>query len=484
MAIESVDMDRALTSQAYAQQVIRSGKVSTDQKGQIAARWGADVVNQWLSVDSTDYHIDDVSYDAAKQNGTDAAKDSTGYDGGKSYSSVGSAALAAGQAGAAGVEMAATGVTGTVNMSGQGSLGFSGVCMYVAAGLCITNAAKYWLENPNKEQVDAANHLKENELPESQASLNEAQGIMADASEEITELTEEAEEINDEANTKMEEEKTLFDFYKQQYEALKVKKQSGEQLTPDEKQLMKQLAPLMEDLGENITDTSEETSEQVNDINDDLGEYQEVFDESAETVAEVEGVTEFAEGFDENTRTMCYVEGGSQTLNAATGAWAAAKLMAGPWWQWALAIATGVAAASSGVAAGQQFSRASEVSQEIDLRRETQDLNGETNEIYEEELDNYAGNLDTVEDLELEVPEDTEVPSDAATLSTDSGNSNPFVAVRTGQDEQQGGFQSPLTSGTDSSQQSGANTRAGNVNQQAEQTDNNQDAKKKPEEEK
>ncbi len=427
MSIESVDLERALESATYAQQMLRSGKVSTEQKGQLAAKWGAENVNKWLSVDTTEYQIDDADYDASKLAGKESAKQTTGYDGegGSTASAVGSAVGATGAAvGALAPNMMgnlAHNVVGeslTKSLSLKKGVGETGVHKqlgaYATVILAAAVAAKYWISNHNKDEHEAANHLKENELPEAQGSLNEAQGLMEDASEEVAELTEEAEKTNEDANDKIEENKTLFDFYKQQYDALKAKKESGEALTPDEQALMKQLAPLMEGLNEDITTTSEDTSDQVNDLNDEIGEYQEVYDESAETIAEVEGVTDFAEGFDEQSRTLMYVEGASQGVNAASATRAAITLSASGWWNWAFAAVGYAAAASSAGAATQQFAWAGDMSKEIDVRRETQDLGTTTNDMYDEELENYATNIDVVEDLELEIPEDMEVPTDSA----------------------------------------------------------------------
>ncbi len=431
MSIESVDLERALESATYAQQMLRSGKVSTEQKGQLAAKWGAENVNKWLSVDTTEYQIDDADYDASKLAGKESAKQSTGYDGegGSTASAVGSAIGAGASAVGAlapsvlggGIECAGNFLTtGSRSLSGAGSTlsetakGAKNLGAYATVILAAAVAAKYWISNHNKDEHEAANHLKENELPEAQGSLNEAQGLMEDASEEVAELTEEAEAVNEDANEKIEENKTLFDFYKQQYDALKAKKESGEALTPDEQALMKQLAPLMEGLNEDITTTSEDTSDQVNDLNDEIGEYQEVYDESAETIAEVEGVTDFAEGFDEKSRTLMYVEGASQGVNAASATRAAIMLSSGGPWNWAFAAVGYAAAASSAGAATQQFAWAGDMSKEIDLRSETQDLGTTTNDMYDEELENYATNIEVVEDLELEIPEDMEVPTDSA----------------------------------------------------------------------
>ncbi len=492
MSIESVDMDRALTSQAYAQQVLRSGNVSAEQKGQLAAKWGADNVNKWISVDSTKYEIDDVSYDAAKDAGKDAAKDSTGYDGGKSYASVKDAVVTVG-AHVAGqtvlknvaaplVDKLATGAIDKAQQAGKnvkcdptGEASFIvGCTMGLAEGI------RYMAEKPNEEQVDAANHLLTNELPESMASLSEAQGMMADASEEVTELTEEAESINEDANQKIEEDKTIFDFYKMQYEALKAKKERGEQLTPDEQALMKQLAPMMEDMNEDITSITENTSGQVNDLNDEIGEYQEVFDESAETIAEVEGVTDYAENFDENTRTMCYVEGVAQGINAGMSGYSAFKAgrfaASGGWftaWAWAFAAMGTAGAAFSTKGASEQMRWAKNVGDEIDVRREVQDIGSQTTDMYDEELDNFAGNIETVEDLELEIPEDMETPAEQGGAAT----SMMSMAAQNGNDEK--GQTTPMGTQKQDESPKVNNDNSINGTKENEKDDNN---KKKPEE--
>lgn len=493
MSIESVDLERALESATYAQQMLRSGKVSTEQKGQLVAKWGAENVNKWLSVDTTEYQIDDADYDASKLAGKEAAKESTGYDGkgGSTASAVGSAIGAGASAVGAlapsvlggGIECAGNFLTtGSCSLSGAGSTlsetakGAKNLGAYATVILAAAVAAKYWISNHNKDEHEAANHLKENELPEAQGSLNEAQGLMEDASEEVAELTEEAEAVNEDANDKIEENKTLFDFYKQQYDALKAKKESGEVLTPDEQALMKQLAPLMEGLNEDITTTSEDTSDQVNDLNDEIGEYQEVYDESAETIAEVEGVTDFAEGFDEKSRTLMYVEGASQGVNAASATRAAIMLSSGGPWNWAFAAIGYAAAASSGIATGQQFSWAGDMSKEIDLRRETQDLGTTTNDMYDEELENYATNIEVVEDLELEIPEDLEVPSDDA----GAGASMMTMAADAGQTEEQGQTTPMGTQVNEDKSQS--QTRGNDNTKGAGEENKNGDDKKKIEE--
>ena len=93
----------------------------------------------------------------------------------------------------------------------------------------------------------------------------------------------------------------------------------------------------------------EEANDGNNEIYEDMETYQDGYDSAAENMAKVQGVTDFAESFDDATRTMCYVEAGAQTLNAGSGALAAARLIAhvlSPV-DVAMGIAAGAAAADS-----------------------------------------------------------------------------------------------------------------------------------------
>ena len=420
MAISSVDLDRALTSASYAQQVLRSGNVSVEQKGQLVEKWGADNVNKWLSVDSTSYEIDDLDYKYAKEAGADSAKDSTGYDGGKTYGAVGDAVLSAGAAVGArlGAKAVGNAVEAAVGWIPGVKVETKSLSDIATAILSSAVAAKYWLQKPNEDQVKAARQLMSNDLPEGFSTLEEAQEDLEEASAKVTELTEEADAKNEDANKKIQEQKAQFDYKKQQYQALKAKKEGGEELTPDEEDLLKRLAPEMEGMVSTISETGETVTSEVGALNDEIGEYEASYDESAEKIATVEGVTDFAEGFDENSRTMMYVEGAAQGVNmvsagiAAVKLWAKATLSFGA--TTVFAAMASAAALASRKAMTQQLGWAKEMTSEIDLRREVQDEVSNKTDLYDEELDNYAGNVEIVENLEVEVPQDLEVPQNVA----------------------------------------------------------------------
>ena len=61
---------------------------------------------------------------------------------------------------------------------------------------------------------------------------------------------------------------------------------------------------------------------------------------------------------------------------------------------------------------------ASDIGDEIDARKATQDLNSATTDLYDENIDIYAGQMEGVEDLELEIPEEMEVPEDVMSQLT------------------------------------------------------------------
>lgn len=472
----------AINSLSEAVRVFNNPNTTKDEKREILAKY-PDVV-KYVGKDTTEYQISDEDFDIAKDQGKQRAKDSTGYDGHKSYRAVVDAVTDVGAdvvANTVGKKVASKAASEIVKKGAQGAIsklvastaakaatkettkqlakgatkeaakkageaagkkvtegvGESIGCI-VGCVLGLAEGTKYTLSKPNADQVDAAKSLASGELPEGMDALAETQEIMDEAEEESTALAEEAELTNEEANEQIDEDKTKFDFYRAQYNALKSKAESGDKLSSDEKGLMNKLAPQMEQLGAGIGNIQEETSDTVADLNSDIEGYQDIYDESAETMADVEGVTDFAEGFDENTQVMCYVEGGVQTLNAAMSGKSSYEAFAlassGSWafgataWAYAFGVMGATGALMSTKGAYEQFKWAGEVGNEIDLREQTQDLNTETTDIYDEKLDTYAGQVDMVGDLELEVPDDLEVPVAPTTTDAAEGgdSANPF----------------------------------------------------------
>lgn len=426
MAIQdSFNLSNAINSQSYAYKCWYNYNygnntmgISAKDMGEITQTWDSQLKN-WQATalnDENAYEIEDDDFSTAKMNGKNQAKEAAdGYSGKKSYGSVVNLGLSIGAAttgkvvgnGLAKMGLGFKDVTGGHKaVADTGKCKMSDIATVVMAAAV---AAKYWVAKPNKEAKEACDALQD-EMNTAQLSLNDAQSNMQDMRSEIENLSDEAQVANEDANGEIEDKKSEFDTYKASYDALIEKMQSGEPLTDDEKELLQELVPIMQQLGLDISDIQGETTDGVAEIYDEMGTYQEGYDNAAETVAEVEGLTDYAEGFDSNTKTMCYFEAGSQTLNASSAAIAATKLAGKAFVGWAFAAVGYAAAASSGIAATQQYSWAGEVGTEIDMRKDTQDLNLATNDVYDESIDIYDGQLGVVNDLEIEMPKDLEDP--------------------------------------------------------------------------
>ena len=444
--------------------------ITAEEMGEITQAW-KDKLTSWqkcASNDENEYEFDDSEWRTSLKNGADKAKEESGFDGNTtkmkarggstnalSVLGTGAALTSAGLGVKAGsqflkpvvgkaAEKAATEAAkkagekaaekavekglekgaqeaaqksaeeGVKNASKGAKIG-----AYIGAEIAIATAAAYFAKKPNKTEKEACDALQ-NTMIESQGALAEQQSEMESMAGELIDLSDEANDYNEEANDNIEDQKTEYDSYLQTYLELKEKAESGEPLTQEEKDLFKEVVGYLTEIGVQITETQEDTTDTVQDIYEDMETYQEGYDYAAETMGEVQGVTDFAEGFDKSTQTMCYVESASQGLNAVTGAVSGAQLMAGGWWNWALGIAAIVAGGTSGIAAAEQLKYAGEVGTEIGMRKDTQDLNTATQDIYDEEIDAYDGLMTGVEDLELEIPDDIEPPEDTDIPGQDS----------------------------------------------------------------
>lgn len=381
-------------------------KISNQDIGEIERVW-ADQLPSWrtrVSQDDNQYVIDDEDYSTAKKNGREQGEEATD---GKPNTKAGVV-----QSYGSGATAIASAATAAVALAKKGS-----VCaplMWVAAALCAVAPTIYAVNKANKDGKEACDVLQ-NEMGNAQAALQDTQSEMEDMATQLIELADEAKTVNDEANTVIVGEKTEFDMYRATFEALKAKAESGEPLTEDEKALYEKLAGLMEEAGENITSTQEETSGVVGEIYGDMGTYQDGYDYAAETMGEIEGLTDYAESFDGVVKANCKAAEVSLYANAGASGLVAAKLALDfNLFTKAQSLIMGGVAVLAGtmstIYAHEQGSFAGQVGKEIDLRKDTQDLNLETTEIYDVEIENYAGAMQGVEDLELDIPNDLEVP--------------------------------------------------------------------------
>lgn len=304
----------------------------------------------------------------------------------------------------------------------------------VACAVGLATGLAYKLNKPNQEQKKACDEMQ-TQLTNAQGALDETQSEMKSMAEEMAKLSNNANSVNEDANSNIEDKKSEYDLYMRIYENLKAKIDSGEPLTEEEKAMFKEVVGYLSSIGTEISDLTDETGETVQDIYDDMGTYQEGYDYAAETIGEIEGMTDYAESIDKSTQTMCYVEAGAQGVNAASSGIAAYKALAlatsGSWafgataWAYAAAAAGAAGAAISGLGAIEQYEWAGQVGKEIDIREKTQDLNADTLDVYNEEIDNYGGMMDGVNDLELDIPDDVSAPQDTSLPNSNPANGTP-----------------------------------------------------------
>ena len=421
---------------------------SDETMGQIVYEY-RDFLSSWqksVSNDDNKYEFDDSEFENWKAEGEQKAKESTGYEnttaqkvdqGIRSYGSAavngigGTVSYLSG-----GGEALKTVATGTVEFSKQGSLGqglkhfggdvtndlkgksgTKGVSAIVQAALAIATATAYAIDKPNEEEVKACDDLLE-QMTELQEALVEYQAQMQQMAQEIAEAQDEAQSVNEEANENMDTSKTEFDVFVDAYSAL-VEKAKTEGLTDEERSLVENLLASMSTTGEDITTTQDDAQTTVGDIYSDMGTYQEGYDEAAQGMAGVQGVTDYAAEIDERTQKACTWSAVGQAGNAVQGATSGAKLIvqgaSHGWWGIAeIALGLGAIAAGvvSGVNATEQYSMAGQVGNEIGARESTQGLNQNTQEVYGQEIENYATSMETIENLELVVPDKVEVPEE------------------------------------------------------------------------
>ena len=381
------------------------GQVANKVAGKVVNKIAGDVVGDAATKAATKAAINTVTDKAAKKAAKEAVKGAvkqSGLEAGKK-----AATEAAGEAGEKAAEAAGEKVTG----AGEN------ISWIITAPLACATGVRYMANKPNKDEKEACDALQD-EMLNAQAATTSAQELMAESRSAVEDLTSEAEDAKDMVEEENDPEMAEVELYKASYDAIVARAASRGGLTEEEKaEAAFYQAEIQGIVGEDgtIETRAAEASELVGDIYDDMGTYQDVFDDSAETVAEVQGLTDFAESFDSATQTMCYVEAAGQTLNAFAGGKAA--LQAGKFaasggiftaWAWGFAAMGAAGAATSGVGAYEQMSWAGEVGNEIEMREVAQELNSATSDIYDESIQDYEGAMTSVEDMTVAIPESIE----------------------------------------------------------------------------
>lgn len=301
--------------------------------------------------------------------------------------------------------------------------------MVLATGLA------YTLKKPNEDEMNAVKKLNE-EMGTAQANLMTQQEEMADTQAEIVTKVGEAETANEEANAFIAEEEATQQFIINTINSIKAKQESGVQLTASERALYNESVKLLNESNVAQSSTGTETQDEVAGIYSEIEGYQGTYDNAAQTIGNIQGLTSYAESIDNATAWSCGIEAAAQGINVASAFTNAKKAIqmasCSGWFGIAYGIAAAGAAAGgvmSGIGVYEQGKGLSDAMKEIDSRKNTQGLNTSTQEIYTQEIDAFAGSLGYIEELDYEIP-DLDDTSDMI-LAPDKPVEEPVVKKKT-----------------------------------------------------
>ena len=456
MAINSVQMNKALNNEAYAAQVIRSGKCSASERGQLAAKWGSDKIAQWESVDSTKYEISDEQVSTAKAKGDKKVDEATdGFDGksdGVKSATMGTVGAVGGVAGAGmGV------VTAITQLFSHGKFISNPFVSAVIGAVLLANSIMLKALAPNKEQAQACDDLQST-MQDSQSELEDQQGILSDTTNEIVDSTDELSKASEETNKQTETKQKEYERLQQEYQALQEKYQAsktgGEPLTEAEKARYEQLSGVLGTKFEELQQVKVDGDAAVEEAQEAVEEQQEVYDDTAMKIEEVQEITDFQSEFDEatvdnakfvKTSAKIGIVGAAGVVASGIQGVLTAGLNFAQYAAGGVAIATGGASGIilSGVVKDQgDYQSRAEAG--VDTRHATEDVNTATSELYDEELDNYAGSIDLIDEIEITESTATETPvvalgedpapaeggnnpTSQSSVGDSSANANPFA---------------------------------------------------------
>lgn len=284
----------------------------------------------------------------------------------------------------------------------------------IGCSMAFATGLAYTLKQPNKEEAGVVKELNE-KMGTAQSNLITQQNEMATAQEEIVTMVGEAEAKNEEANSFIAEQEATQQFTLTTINSIKAKQESGARLTASERSLFNDSVKLLNESNVAQSTAGTDAQDEVASLYSEIEGKQTVYDTTADTMSDIQGMTQYAESMDTATAVSCGIEAAAQGLNVISGGKSAIEAgqlaLSGSWafgataWAWAFVALGAAGAAMSGIGAIQQGKYLKQTIDEIGNRKNTQELNTSTQEIYNQELDAYAGSMSYVEELDYEIPE-------------------------------------------------------------------------------
>lgn len=286
----------------------------------------------------------------------------------------------------------------------------------LSCAMDVASTVIYNIKKPNKAEHDAVNTYASN-MESQQALTMNTQYDMQDMNATLADSADEAFTINDTANDNMSKQRTEYGMYEQYLQYCAKAQTRGYEFSEDELKTREEYLAQMKALGMDIMTEESTAKTEVADIRADMADFEVEYDAAAENIGMVNGFTEEAASIDESTKTMCYVEAAAQGVSAGVAAWDAAKAFvaasASSWCGIGLAYAASGALAAGaaifdGKAVAEQIGYANDIGGEIQARNLTENMNNMTAGVYDESVDDFGMQLDTVDGLELIVPDDVD----------------------------------------------------------------------------
>ena len=385
--------------------------LSDKEIGEITDRW-AHKISSWMNTvtdDENEYQLTEEETSTARTTGYNKGEEETGYDrdAGDVAKEVWVDGMNIVSAGAS------AGFTASVFLMAKTSKGKNAKpIQWIIAGAQAALAAAYWALQPNKKGVEAAKQMQELFVKQDEVLLD-SQEQLEESQKRTEDLAKTAEEKNENCNDKIEKITEDVDPYNQALKALKLKIDSGVQLTECEKDLYTtSLTKVQEVSGDKgtISSTASDTEKEVGELEEEMSDEIENFDEVAVNMEETTGMIEYARSFDTATRDSSNILGNACAVNAAAGGALAAKLLLDRnVFTKATSIAMGILAGASAIsfkkAADKEFKNANIVEAEISQRELTDCTKFDTSDIYDESLDYYEGEMQTISELGETLPE-------------------------------------------------------------------------------
>ena len=295
-----------------------------------------------------------------------------------------------------------------------------------------------------KEDEDLTNEQAEG-LPAAQACIQETIDEMEEALDETEELAARAEDLTESANEKMEK-----DVNENYLEDLDRHETLGEWIkagtaTEDEKKEYEEFGDKREEYVDQNDDITSDTNDEVGDIHDEMDAKIEVFDNGAENLERVRAHADVVANFDtatkdgarqdKNSFKMASVAAGVNGLGLGVAAAKAAAKWA--WWETAIfgaaAVVSGLEVSRFSKHASSQAAIQSNAEAAIQMREQTQAMQGAASEQYSSDIDEYAESMAFVEDdLVLEVPELEAPEEDGNEEGSEEGAENAYAGLGSG----------------------------------------------------